>query len=39
MQTKNYFMFKKTILAITALMPVTLSAQTFDFDLSKATCV
>jgi len=28
-------MFKKTILAITALMPVTLSAQTFDFDLSK----
>ena len=35
MQTKNYFMFKKTILAITALMPVTLSAQTFDFDLSK----
>lgn len=28
-------MFKKTILAITALMPVALSAQTFDFDLSK----
>lgn len=28
-------MYKKTILAITALMPVTLSAQTFDFDLSK----
>lgn len=28
-------MFKKTILAITALMPVTLLAQTFDFDLSK----
>jgi len=28
-------MLKKTILAITALMPVALSAQTFDFDLSK----
>lgn len=28
-------MFKKTILAITALMPVALSAQTFDFDMTK----
>jgi len=28
-------MLKKTILAITALMPVALSAQTFDFDMTK----
>lgn len=31
----NYFMLKKTILALTALMPVALSAQTFDFDMTK----
>ena len=31
----NYFMLKKTILALTALMPVAVSAQTFDFDMTK----
>ena len=28
-------MLKKTILALTALMPVAVSAQTFDFDMTK----
>ena len=31
----NYFMLKKTILALTALMPVAVMAQTFDFDMTK----
>ena len=31
----NYFMLKKTILALTALMPVAAMAQTFDFDMTK----
>ena len=31
----NYFMLKKTILALTALMPVMVSAQTFDFDMTE----